>query len=391
MTSRTGMSCGRERLPALGRRLDAFLRRREANAGRGAPATNGRLPALAGTRTAAGRREGERGVALLLALLTMVLLAVTVLEFTVSTQVSHRRAAMWLAGRRAALVADGGVTVATEVLKLDFSMGSTDSLLDLWAREMPPIDTGAGLLAVRIEDEQGKLNLNELATGALSPAGRRFQSLLARLGLDTALASPLADWIDRNDDPGPGALAAEAAWYSQGPSPYRPRNGPLRSYAELALVRGFTPEVLTRLRRFVTVLPEGGLKVNVNTAPAEVLASIDPRLDDEFLVRRLVEARSGQPFSKTDSLLAIGGMDSFSSDELERLFGYSSRWFRVRATGDVGGAMRSVEALVERQSGVSRIVYLLQRRGPNIVGLDSGIAARLDDPSLVRAPGPAAP
>lgn len=336
-------------------------------------------------------RDGERGVALLLALLTMVLLAVTVLEFTVSTQVHHRRAAMWVAGRRAALVADGGVTLATEVLRLDFSMGSTDSLLDLWARELPPIDTGAGLLAVRIEDEQGKLNLNELAAGALSPAGRRFQSLLDRLGLDTALASPLADWIDRNDDPGPGALAAEVAWYSQGRTPYRPRNGPLASYAELALVRGFTPEVLAKLRRYVTVLPQGGLKVNVNTAPAEVLASVDPRLDDEFLVRRLIDARTAQPFSKSQMLLTVGGMDAFSADELDRLFDYSSRWFRIRATGEVGGAMRSVEALVERQSGVSKIVYLLQRRGPNIVGLDSGLAARLDDPALARAPAPTRP
>ena len=39
--------------------------------------------------------RGERGVALLLALLTMVLLAVVVMEFTFSTQVSYRRAAMW--------------------------------------------------------------------------------------------------------------------------------------------------------------------------------------------------------------------------------------------------------------------------------------------------------
>jgi general secretion pathway protein K len=335
-------------------------------------------------------RRSERGVALLLALLTMVLLAVVVMEFTVSTQVDYRRAATWVAGRRASMLADGGVTLAAEVLHQDFSFGDTDSLSDIWARELPPIDTGAGMLAVRIEDEQGKLNLNALATGSLSPAGRRFQSLLEKLGLDTGLASPLADWLDRNHDPGPGALAAENDWYAQAPVPYEPRNGPLRSYAELALVRGYTPAVLAKLRRYVTVLPQVDSKVNVNTAPPEVLRAMDPRLDDEFLVRRIVEARATKAFAKPTELLTVDGMSVFSAQELDGLFSFASRWFRVRSTGDVGGAMRSAEALLQRDNGLSKIVYLLPRRGPNIVGLDSGIRARIDDAGLLgSSPNPA--
>jgi len=331
---------------------------------------------------AATARRSEHGIALLLALLTMVLLTVIVIEFTFTSQVGYRRAAMWVAGRRAALVADGGVMLAAEVLRQDFALGNTDSLNDIWARELPPIDTGAGMLAVRIEDEQGKLNLNDLATGSLSPAGRRFQALLQNLGLDQALASPVADWVDRNNDPGPGALAAENDWYARAAPPYAPRNGMMRSYAELALVRGFTPAVLARLRRFVTVLPAADVKVNANTAPPEVLAAMDPRLGDTLLVQRLVDARRASPFTKAASMRLVGGMEGFSEEELGRLFSFSSRWFRVRSTGDVTGAMRSAEALLERNDGNSKIVYLLPRRGPNIVGLDSGIRARIDDAGL---------
>lgn len=334
-------------------------------------------------RAAPASRRQERGVALLLALLTMVLLAVVVTEFTFSTQVQYRRAAMWLAGRQAALIAEGGIALASEVLHQDTLFGNTDALSDIWARELPPIDTGAGLLSVRIEDEQAKLNLNALATGSLSPAGRRFQHLLGRLDLDPSLASSLADWVDRNRDPGPGPLAAESEWYSSARPPYEPRNGPMRSYAELALVRGFTPQVIARLRRYVTVLPQADVKVNVNTAPPEVLRAMDPRLDDEYLVRRLVEARTTSPFTKATTLQALEGMSGFSAEELDRLFSFSSRWFRVRATGDVGGAMRSAEALLERDSTRSKIVYLLPRRGPNIVGLDAGIRTRIDDAGLL--------
>lgn len=331
-------------------------------------------------------RPSERGIALLLALLTMVLLTIVVIEFTFSTQVDYRRATMWASSRRAAEVTGGGLMLASEVLHADFLYGNTDSYSDLWARELPPIDTGVGMLSVRIEDEQGKLNLNELATGALSPAGRRLSLLLAKLQLDPNLASALADWVDRNDQPGPGPLAAESDWYSRLKQPYAARNGPLRSYAELALVRGFTPDTMAKLRRYVTVLPDGEQKLNLNTAPPELLAVYEPRLADESLVRRLVEARSIRPFAKPASARAIPGMEAFSEDELGRLFTVSSRWFRVRATGDVAGAMRSAEALLRRDNGLSSIVYLLPRRGPNIVGLDPGVRGRLDDAGLLTEP-----
>jgi len=104
-----------------------------------------------------------------------------------------------------------------------------------------------------------------------------------------------------------------------------------------------------------------------------------------MLARRLIEARAMVPFARASALRLVPGMESFSENELDRLFSFASGWFRVRATGDVNGAMRSVEALLERESGVSKIIYLLPRRGPNIVGLDAGIRGRIDDPGLLGA------
>lgn len=330
-------------------------------------------------------RRGERGVALLLALLTMVLLTVLVVEFTFSTQVQYRRAAMWVAGRRAELIAEAGLELAAEVLAEDYRLTNTDSPADLWARALPPINTGAGMLTVRIEDEQGKLNLNALSTGALSPPGRRYQALLDRLHLDHNLAFPLADWVDKNREAGPSPLAAEDEYYgSIAPpaAPYTTRNGPLHSFAELALVRGYTPPVLAALRCCVTAFPDSELHVNVNTAPPAVLAAMDPRLEDESIVKRIVEVRAQHPFSSASALRLVEGMQDFQREELERMFSFQSQWFRVRSTGDVDGAMRSVEALVARVNGKTSVVYLLPRLGPNIVGADSAIRARLDDGSL---------
>src|SRR5262249_40990572 len=151
------------------------------------------------------------------------------------------------------------------------------------------------------------------------------------------------------------------------------------------------------LRRFVTVLPEPDSKVNANTASAEVLRAMDPRLDDEYLVRRILETRAVTPFAKATAMRTVGGMEALSADEIDRMFTFSSSWFRVRSTGDVVGAMRSAEALIQRDNGVPKLVYLLPRRGPNIIGLDAGIRARMDDSAILgsgrlpASPGPAAP
>lgn len=325
-----------------------------------------------------GRAEGERGVALLLALLTMVLLTIVVVEFTFSTQVEYRRAQGWLAARRAALIAEAGIDLAGEVLAEDFRTGNTDALTDIWANELPPIDTGNGRLLVRIEDEQGRFNLNRLSAGPTSVDARRLQLLLASLQLDTSLVAPLADWLDRNQDTNSDA-GAEDAYYSTLLPPYTARNGPLQSFAELALVRGFTPAVLAKLRPLTTVLPDNALKVNVNTAPPAVLQALDERLADQFLVQRLVERRKTSPFTSIASLRAVDGMQVFSENELDRLLTFSSSFFRVRSTGDAGGVLQSVEALVYRLNGKIQILYLLARRGPNIVGADQSAPVLIDD------------
>jgi len=317
-------------------------------------------------------------VALLLALLTMVLLTIVVVEFTFSTQVEYRRAQGWLAARRAALIAEAGIDLAGEVLAEDFRTGNTDALTDIWANELPPIDTGNGRLLVRIEDEQGRFNLNRLSAGPTSVDARRLQLLLASLQLDTSLVAPLADWLDRNQDTNSDA-GAEDAYYSTLLPPYTARNGPLQSFAELALVRGFTPAVLAKLRPLTTVLPDNALKVNVNTAPPAVLQALDERLADQFLVQRLVERRKTSPFTSIASLRAVDGMQVFSENELDRLLTFSSSFFRVRSTGDAGGVLQSVEALVYRLNGKIQILYLLARRGPNIVGADQSAPVLIDD------------
>src|SRR4029079_11047864 len=65
---------------------------------------------------------------------------------------------------------------------------------------------------------------------------------------------------------------------------------------ELALVAGYTPQVIATLRPFVTALPAStGIAINVNTAPPEVLAAT---IDGLALAdaNRLAASRLARPF-----------------------------------------------------------------------------------------------
>ncbi len=82
------------------------------------------------------------------------------------------------------------------------------------------------------QDEHSKININ----GA-SPTS---YELLEDITPDVVAA--IVDWLDEDDEP--SLLGAEQDWYMSMSSPYKPRNGPFRSIAELELVAGIWPDTL---------------------------------------------------------------------------------------------------------------------------------------------------
>ncbi|WBS03322.1 type II secretion system minor pseudopilin GspK [Pseudoduganella sp. SL102] len=112
----------------------------------------------------------------------------------------------------------------------------------------------------QIYDAQSRYNLANLAsdTGINADETRAFGQLLSLLQLDAGLAQPAAQLVLR------AAQAAQQQGAGSAPMP-------LQRVDDL-LVAGFPQAAVERLRDFVVVLPRGQ-QVNVNTAPAEVLAA----------------------------------------------------------------------------------------------------------------------
>lgn len=339
-------------------------------------------------RRAPEDRASERGVALLVTLFATALLTVLVIEFTYSTQVDTRRTALWAKGRRAHLLAEAGVMLGMELLGQDVRFTGADSLDELWARPLPPLETGGGLIHVAIEDLDGRFDLNRLRSGAGARGGQVFGRLVSAVGLDPGLVGALADWIDRNRLVTRSPEGAEDLYYEALDPPYEPRNGMLASRAELALVRGFDAEALARLDPYVAVSFDDAPRerVNVNTAPEWVLRTVHPALDDPAVSAAIVAARKGVPIRSFETLRQIPGVGVLGERALADLFVFSSTRFRIRATGEVDEVFQSIDAVVERRSASDlRVHYWLARRGPLVAGIDTEGTASLAETELLRS------
>jgi hypothetical protein len=307
-----------------------------------------------------GRLRGrghEAGVALLLAVWLLALLAVVVGEFVFSTRVRAaaernkrddlRAWTLAIAGYRAALAA-----LDDEIAGL--SLNADDGLLLHYKGETEgtpaaakDVVLGDGTYSWRIVSEDGLVNVNAIQQRAM------LVNLVKACGLgpgadrDTVIDSIL-DWRDQNREH--RLNGAEEDYYRGLDPPYSCKDGDLDVLEELLLVRGVTPELffgkleqgkaVPGLRDLLSV---HSLEANPNlaTAPKAVLEALaKPR-----------PARPTAPGSR----------------------------YRIIATGNpgAGAPSRSLQAVVERiDDGGKRdftLLYWNDTISPEPVGREGGI------------------
>ena len=295
----------------------------------------------------------ERGAALVIVLLAVTLLTVVVVEFTYSAQVDHHLTDNALKTLQASYLARSGVNLALLALKKDTQKSSIDSLRDDWARALPPLPAGEGVVLVRVNDEQGKLNLNALrnANGTINGRWREVAERLFTLqDLDLGLLDPLLDWLDGDDFPEP--RGAEKSHYLSLTPPYTPRNSLLLTLGELGRIEGFTPAVRARLNRVVTVLPSSNTKINVNTAPAEVLAALFPAVNQATL-GQFLESRVDTPAHGPTDLRERLEFDPRSAVDALTLIDVRSEFFAVQALATVSSVSQGLTVIVQRRAAAA--------------------------------------
>jgi general secretion pathway protein K len=300
------------------------------------------------------RRENEKGIALLVTLLILVLVVALVHEvFRIGAQ-SAQSGAYGRDSIRCILLAEGGADAARIALRIDARDNQFDTLDEIWSRSALPISLGDAEVRVTIEDEERKIDLNRIMLpNGNAPDDRRlavFQRLLDTLGIDRAVADAVVDWLDNDENP--RVAGAESSYYLGLPNPYRAKNDLFDTIGELRLVRGVSDEVFDTLRPFVTVSSSG--MVNLNTAPKEVLMSLSAGTDlagagaiDAKTADEIIQYRKDRPFTTPSQVGNVSPFlrDLYAKTLIRNMVDVRSTYFHVRSSADAGGTVRTVDAI----------------------------------------------
>ncbi|MEX1198348.1 MAG: type II secretion system minor pseudopilin GspK [Pseudohongiellaceae bacterium] len=321
-------------------------------------------------------RAGDRGSALVLAMVVVALVSTLAVRFSgqflvAATQIENR-----LLVTRYQHYLEGAESLAAVVLEQDGLDGDVDHSGEAWARALPPLAIDEGILRMAIQDAQGRINLNSLAqttqwindTGAspairFTPMQRHFIRLLQTFEdhpvseYDAVLLTEaVIDWLDA-DQTSTGAGGAEAVYYGGGEPAYEPSDAHFRSVSELRMVRHVTPALYERLRPCLVALPQA-TPLNVNTMDARLLRTFNALDTLEPLeasqVQGLLQDRERQPFPSLADFLAhelVAPLDIGRQQGTTDHYSTGSSHFLLDGEVLEGGVSTGARSLLHRHDG----------------------------------------
>ena len=279
----------------------------------------------------------QQGIALI-TILVMVALA-TILAATIAKRQANtaKNTAYLMRQNQSLLYAKSAEAFFSELLVDDANnAGAVDYLQENWAKPMPAFPVEDGFVSGTLQDESGKFNLNSLVNdeGVPNPQAKLwFEKLLLRVGLPEKLSEAVIDWQDADEEIS-GTMGAENSYYQGLPQGYLAANSKFHNVEELKLVRGFEDQKYLQIVDYVSALPASDSKVNVNTAPAMLLASLDPKLDinavEQALQKRQVNL---EHLSNINALWAMKPFKQVSPDvqsQVNALLGVQSNYFKAK-------------------------------------------------------------
>jgi general secretion pathway protein K len=296
--------------------------------------------------------SNQKGIALVVTLLALVLITALVVEFSYGVYTGTNNLYNWRDSQRLSIMAKSGINVSARFLS---DMLNNQTFSYPGSIELPvenPFEDFNGTVLVRIEDENSKFNINSLVPDNQSvnesdenSPYNSFKRLLKILSLDEKIADRIVDWIDKNSE----ARLSD--------SELGAKNSALVSVDELLLINGINRKDYDKLLPYITVFGDRTLPlINVNGAEAPVIMSLSGSITEED-AKRIIKYRENTPFQKESDITKVAGFDGAKGQSLMNKITVRGENFYIKSTAASGGVKRIIETVLEISKSNTAIQY----------------------------------
>ncbi len=316
-----------------------------------------------------GRRQRERGAALLTAMIIVALVATLAGSMVWQQWRAIQVEAAERARTQSAWILAGALDWARLILREDAKGGAgVDHLGEPWAvplaearlstflaadKDNNTEDAPDAFLSGAIADAQSRYNLTNLLSGTADGIDPLEMAALQRLcesvGVSADVASRIAGAMR---DASPPPAVDRAASGASAVAPARPADPPLLPITTPQLAWfGIDAEALRTLEPYIVILPDHAW-VNVNTASREVLAAAAGI--DAATAESIVQSRQRVP------LKSIGDLKALAPGIAPNVLGHlvvGSNFFEVRGRLRLGDVVLEQRSLVKRNGAQATVLH----------------------------------
>lgn len=322
----------------------------------------------------------QSGVALITVMLILALATVTAVSMASRQNIDTHRSANTLNYEQAYQYILAGEDFSKQILIEHFANNLTTLVtqanIELWTVGVG-FDIEGGAISGEINDLQSLFNINSLvdSTGVANQYQMtRFRNLLRNIPpisgsnrtINVNIVEAIVDWIDRDQNP-LGVNGVEDDVYMGFEKPYRTANQTMSDISELLLINGIDQEIYNILLEYVCVLNNVDTNINVNTADALVISSLDSSIT-LIQATTLVNDRSSDGFASVAEFLNDPIFAGLNTNNIKTGLSVTSEYFRSRTSVQVGKAnLRFISQLRRSASVNGNITFNVIKRSRGVI------------------------
>lgn len=299
------------------------------------------------------RITSQRGAAIIVALFVTSLVTIASVAMIERLRMDLRRTELIINDTKARLYAEGSIAWAMEQLNANLKRKKPDIITDIMPLHSPVNKIENAHIYSTIYDQEGLFNINNLTDPETQQGFIQLMKAIApNMKVDDVknLIIALRDWISPT-----GTNNQLDEYYAKQSPAYVAPHRLMVSISELRLVKGMTPRLYAKLSPFVTALPEQ-TKLNINTAPPQVLMSLSPSLSLDA-ANAIVNHRKQHPFTTVESFLQFDIVKNNRLDD--KKINIISAYFLVKTSVKIAHQEKILYTLLHRMLNKAQPIEII--------------------------------